>query len=127
MRRRLTKSKSLLSPPPISPIAAPSEEQNEHEDNENEIHIFLQMSGGKISHLHMWVQNNYSPASDSTYYYFDGAVMRLSTFRVYRSRPRPDTVAYPSPPRGGSGERVSTGEEVGFSLGGTDGIPRCTA
>ena len=51
------------------------------------------MSGGKISHLHMWVQNNYSPASDSTYYYFDGAVMRLSTFRVYRSRPRPDTVA----------------------------------
>jgi uncharacterized protein YjbJ (UPF0337 family) len=41
----------------------------------------------------MWGQNNYSPASDSTYYYFDGAVMRLSTFRVYRSRPRPDTVA----------------------------------
>jgi hypothetical protein len=30
------------------------------------------MSGGKISHLHMWVQNNYSPASDSTYHYFDG-------------------------------------------------------
>jgi hypothetical protein len=29
------------------------------------------MSGGKISHLYMWVQNNYSPASDSTYYYFD--------------------------------------------------------
>ena len=27
----------------------------------------------------------------------------------------------PSPPRGGSSERVSTGEEVGFSLGGTDG------
>ena len=33
---------SLLSPPPISPIAAPSEEQKEHEDNENEVHIFLQ-------------------------------------------------------------------------------------
>jgi hypothetical protein len=77
----------------MSPIAAPSEEQNEHEDNENEIHIFLQTSGGKISHLHTWVQNNYSPASDSTYYYLYGAVMRLSTFRVYRSRPRPDTVA----------------------------------
>ena len=29
------------------------------------------MSGGKISHLYMWVQNNYSPTSDSTYYYFD--------------------------------------------------------
>ena len=27
----------------------------------------------------------------------------------------------PSPPRGGSSERVSTGEEVGLSLGGTDG------
>jgi hypothetical protein len=27
----------------------------------------------------------------------------------------------PSPPLGGSGERVPTGEEVGFSLGGTDG------
>jgi len=51
------------------------------------------MSGGKFSHLRMWVQNSYSPASDSTYYYFDGGVMRLSTFRVYRSRPRPDTVA----------------------------------
>ena len=34
--------KLLLSPPPISPIATSSEEQKEHEDNENEIHIFLQ-------------------------------------------------------------------------------------
>jgi hypothetical protein len=42
VRRTLTKSKSLLSPPPISPIAAPSEEQKEHEDNKNEVHIFLQ-------------------------------------------------------------------------------------
>ena len=42
--RSASKYKSLLSPPPISPIAAPSEEQKEHEDNENEIeiHIFLQ-------------------------------------------------------------------------------------
>ena len=37
-----SKYKSILSPAPISPIAAPSEEQKEHEDNENEIHIFLQ-------------------------------------------------------------------------------------
>ena len=37
-----SKHKSLLSPPPISPIAAPSEEQKEHEDNKNEIHSFLQ-------------------------------------------------------------------------------------
>src|ERR1700731_4822782 len=37
-----SKYKPFLSPPPISPVAAPSEEQNEHEDNENEIHIFLQ-------------------------------------------------------------------------------------
>jgi hypothetical protein len=34
--------KSLLSPPLISPITAPSEEQKEHEDNQNKIHIFLQ-------------------------------------------------------------------------------------
>ena len=37
-----SKYKPFLSPPPISPIAASSEEQKEHEDNENEIHIFLQ-------------------------------------------------------------------------------------
>ena len=37
-----SKHKSLLSPPPISPIAAPSENQKEHEDNKNEIHSFLQ-------------------------------------------------------------------------------------
>ncbi len=36
-----SKYKPFSSPPPISPIAAPSEEQNEHEDNENQIHIFL--------------------------------------------------------------------------------------
>jgi hypothetical protein len=36
------KYKPFLSPPPISPIAAPSEEQKEHENNETEIHIFLQ-------------------------------------------------------------------------------------
>jgi hypothetical protein len=49
-----SKYKSLLSPPPISPIAAPSEEQKEHEDNENEIHIFLQHIWREISLLHMW-------------------------------------------------------------------------
>jgi hypothetical protein len=47
----------LLSPPPISPIAAPSEEQKEHEDNQNEIHIFLQNIWREISLLQMWVQN----------------------------------------------------------------------
>jgi hypothetical protein len=47
----------LLSPPPISPIAAPSEEQKEHEDNKNEIHIFLQNISREISLLQMWVQN----------------------------------------------------------------------
>jgi hypothetical protein len=46
--------KSLLSPPPISPIAAPSEEQKEHKDNKNEIHIFLQNILREISLLHMW-------------------------------------------------------------------------
>jgi hypothetical protein len=62
-----SKYKSLLSPPPISPIATSSEEQKDHEDNENEIHIFLQNIWREISLLHMWVQNNYPPASDSTY------------------------------------------------------------
>ena len=32
----------LLSPPPISPIATPTEEQEEHENNKNEVHSFLQ-------------------------------------------------------------------------------------
>ena len=59
--------KSLSSPPPISPIAASSEEQKDHEDNKNEIHIFLQNTWRRISLLHMWVQNSDSPASDSTY------------------------------------------------------------
>jgi hypothetical protein len=88
-----SKYKSFLSPASISPIASPSEEQKEHEHNKNEIHIFLQNVWREISLLHMWVQNNYSPASDSTYYYFNGVVIRLSIFRVYRSRSRLDTVA----------------------------------
>jgi hypothetical protein len=49
-----SKYKSFLSPPPISPIAAPSEEQKDHEDNENEIHSFLQNIWREISLLHMW-------------------------------------------------------------------------
>ena len=32
----------LLPPPSISPIAAPSEEQKEHEDDKNKVHVFLQ-------------------------------------------------------------------------------------
>ena len=36
------KYKSLLTPPPVSPIAAPSEEQKQHEDKKNEVHVFLQ-------------------------------------------------------------------------------------
>ena len=74
----------LSPPPPISPIAAPSEEQKEHEDNKNEVHIFLQNLWREISLLHMWVHNNYSPASDSTYYYLTGAVMR-PTFPAFQS------------------------------------------
>ena len=82
------KYKPFLSPPSISPITSSSEEQKEHENNENEIHIFLQNVRCEISHLHMCVQNNYSLASDSTYCFFNGAVMRLSTFRGYRSHLR---------------------------------------
>ena len=87
------KYKPLSSPPPISPIAAPSEEQKEHEDNENEIHIFLQNVWWEISHLHMWVQNNYSPASDSTYYYLNGDGNEAKYFPSLAQPPRPDIVA----------------------------------
>jgi hypothetical protein len=58
-----SKYKSLLSPPPIPQIAAPSEEEKEHEDNKNEIHIFLQKIWRENSLLHMW-------GAESTYYYF---------------------------------------------------------
>ena len=33
---------ALLSPPSISPVATPSEEEKEHEDYKNEVHNFLQ-------------------------------------------------------------------------------------
>lgn len=37
----------------------------------------------------MWVQNNYSPASDSTYYYFNGAVNETpSDLHLLNSRRR---------------------------------------
>lgn len=68
VRRRLSKDKLLLPPSPISPVAAPSEEQEEHEDNKNDVHIFLQnIWAGILPSGTSWVQNHYSPASDSTY------------------------------------------------------------
>ena len=42
VRRRPRCGNVLLSPTPISPIATPTEEQEEHENNKNEVHIFLQ-------------------------------------------------------------------------------------
>jgi hypothetical protein len=47
--------KSLLSPSPISPITSASEEQKEHENNKNEIHIFLQNIGREFSFYTYWV------------------------------------------------------------------------
>jgi hypothetical protein len=65
--RGLPAAYSLLSPTPISPIAAPSEEQKEHEDNKNEVHIFLQNKlAGVFPPAHVDAEF-YSPASDSTY------------------------------------------------------------
>src|SRR5271166_2696599 len=53
-RQFVGKYKSLLSPPPISPIAAPSEEQKDHENNKNDVHIFLQKkSGGNFPPAHV--------------------------------------------------------------------------
>jgi uncharacterized protein YjbJ (UPF0337 family) len=86
-----SKYKSFLSPPPISPIAAPSEEQKDHQDNKNEIHSFLQDFWREISLLHMWVQNNYSPASDSTYYYFNGGGNEA---KYFPSLPQPPSSRY---------------------------------
>jgi len=48
----------MLSPSPISPIAAPSKEQKKHDDNKNKIHIFLQNIWREISLVHMWAQND---------------------------------------------------------------------
>jgi hypothetical protein len=39
-------------------------------------------SDGKISYLDMWGQNNYSPASDSTYYYFNGGGNEAEYFPI---------------------------------------------
>ena len=36
--RSQARASYVLSPPPISPIAAPAEEHKEHEDNKNEVH-----------------------------------------------------------------------------------------
>jgi hypothetical protein len=55
--------------------------------------IFLQNVWWEISHLHMWVQNNYSPASDSTYYYVDGGGNEAKYIPSLQQSPRPDTVA----------------------------------
>jgi hypothetical protein len=41
VRSRPSTHRLLLSPPPISPIATSSEEEKEHENNQNEVHIFL--------------------------------------------------------------------------------------
>jgi hypothetical protein len=67
LARDLSAAYSLLSPTPISPIAAPSEEQKEYEDNKNEVHIFLQNNlTGVFPPAHVDAEF-YSPASDSTY------------------------------------------------------------
>lgn len=65
--RDLSAAYSLLSPTPISPIAAPSEEQKEHEDNKNEVHIFLQDNLAGVFPPAYVDAEFYSPASDSTY------------------------------------------------------------
>jgi len=71
------KVKSLLSPPPVSPIATPPEEQKEHEDNENKIHIFLQNIWREFAFDACWVRDYHSPASDYTYIPFSGAANEM--------------------------------------------------
>ena len=67
LARDLSAAYSLLSPTPISPIPAPSEEQKDHEDNKNEVHIFLPNNlAGVFPPAHVDAEF-YSPASDSTY------------------------------------------------------------
>jgi large subunit ribosomal protein L36 len=52
---RQMKYNSLLPPPAISPIATPSEEQENNNDNQNKIHVLLQNMFPC-----MWVRNNYA-------------------------------------------------------------------
>jgi hypothetical protein len=83
--RGLPAAYSLLSPTPISPIAAPSEEQKEHEDNKNEVHIFLQNNlAGVFPPAHVDAEF-YSPASDSTY-------VRRNLRQAVQPSLRPDSV-----------------------------------
>ena len=42
VQRKPSKYKSGLSPTPVSPISPSSEEQKEHQDDNNEVHVFLQ-------------------------------------------------------------------------------------
>ncbi len=67
VRRRLRKYECHVIATAYIPNSRPSKEQKKHDDNKNKIHIFLQNIWRAISLLHMWVQNDHSPASDSTY------------------------------------------------------------
>jgi hypothetical protein len=55
VRRKPGHYKSVLSPTPVSPISASSEEQKEHQDDENELHIFLQNNGQDFPPRHVGV------------------------------------------------------------------------
>src|SRR4029077_18219300 len=84
-----SKYESLLSPPPISPIAAPSEEQKDHEENKNEIHIFLQ-NIWEISLLHMWCRITIPQPRILPTTILTGAVMRPHPmWSMTASRPTP--------------------------------------
>src|ERR1700730_13475162 len=82
------KYKSLLSPPPISPIAAPSEEQKEHQDNKNEIHIFLQNIWREISLLHMWCKMTIHHPRILPTSILTGAVVRPHPVSICDSAPK---------------------------------------
>jgi len=58
-RLSTTKYNPWLSPPAISVIATTSEEDENHHDNQNGCHSFLQNMHQGISLLYIWVRNNY--------------------------------------------------------------------
>ena len=57
--------KRLVTSTGYIPIATASEDQKDNDDNENEIHNFLQTCDVELT-IYMSLQNNYFTASEST-------------------------------------------------------------
>src|ERR1700693_3444135 len=83
VRPRPSTHRLLLSPPPISPIAAPSEDQKEHEDDKNEIHSYLQEVWREVSLLYMWCRITIRQPRILPTTILTGAAMRLHPISIF--------------------------------------------